>query len=53
MRGHHLACQVEEKLGAYPTTLEADAAALASKGLPPFSNQRHAVIQVTTHQKKS
>ncbi|CAM9379344.1 unnamed protein product [Scytosiphon promiscuus] len=33
-------------LDAYPTTLEEDKAALKNGGLEPFSNRRHALIQV-------
>eukprot|EP00903_Cladosiphon_okamuranus_P008428 g8101.t1 len=33
-------------LAAYPTTLEEDRAALQNGGLEPFSNRRHALIQV-------
>jgi hypothetical protein len=36
----------EECLGQYPTTLEADCARLTSGAVAPFSNERHALIQV-------
>lgn len=39
---------MEEKLAAYPQPLSEDLVQLATPGLlPPFSNQRHAVIQVS------
>mmetsp|Transcript_25065 Transcript_25065/g.32645 ORF Transcript_25065/g.32645 Transcript_25065/m.32645 type:complete len:505 (-) Transcript_25065:171-1685(-) len=37
---------IQEKLNLYPRTLQEDKARLASNSLPPFSNFRHAVIQV-------
>ena len=46
----HLKEIVEDYLGRYPTTLEEDKKRLAAKGpgaLPQFSNERHAIIQVT------
>jgi len=43
---NHLLNVVRENLDAYPTTLEEDNEALANGSLPPFSNKRHARIQV-------
>jgi len=41
-----LASICEEYLSKYPTTLEEDKTLLASGDLKPFSNHRHAVIQI-------
>jgi hypothetical protein len=44
----HIQCAITQGyLSGYPHTLEEDNAALTSNQLPPFSDQRHAVIQVT------
>ena len=42
----HLLNVAQSSLAAYPTTLDEDNEALAHGDLPPFSNKRHARIQV-------
>ena len=37
---------INDKLAAYPRSLEEDKVLLAGDSLTPFSNERHAVIQV-------
>jgi len=41
-----LSGMIDDMLSAYPTTLEEDRARLAGRSLKPFSNERHAIIQV-------
>jgi len=42
----HLAAICEDYLSRYPTSLEDDIASLKSPDLKPFSNEKHALIQV-------